>query len=216
MIMVFFAPIFAVFPIRQVWRTIAWSQSCNDWEITAVLTGVTWNKFYRSLPLVGTAIVNVGATSYTMRLRRNDYSKWFEFYVTDTANLTPPLFYITYNASDYTYTAANVTGPYRKRPTLSFPALNLEVRDPSIPFTRSNDDCYPPSADLIHRNGAEIQRVLSTVMLEPGNCTALKVCGMQDSNGWFQIGLGVVMIEQYMASVHCTASNVVVEVEDPF
>src|SRR5947207_8966176 len=53
MIMVFFAPIFAVFPIRQVWRTIAWSQSCNDWEITAVLTGVTWNKFYRSLPLVG-------------------------------------------------------------------------------------------------------------------------------------------------------------------
>ena len=63
---------------------------------------------------------------------------------------------------------------------------------------------YPPSADLVYRNATTELSVLRTAMMNFPDCTELKVCGMQDQIGAFQIALGAVMIEQFKATLHCT------------
>jgi hypothetical protein len=201
-----FAPFYAAVIIRGKWGDVAWTDACNGWDITAVVQGVRWADFRDDLLFVGNStVVVVGQGNFTIQLHRNyQDGNLYYFYVTDTHHFTPPYTNFTYNTANTTYTVANVTTSYNEVPNLSFPSLALELRDPSIPFHRTDDNAYPPSADLVHRNGTQLSNVLSTSVLRVSDCTSLKVCGMQDTIGAFQIALGVVMIEQFKASVCCT------------
>lgn len=201
------APFWATFVIRIVWQDIAWTHVCDGWEIDAVLTGVDWYNYYPNITLVGAAVVTIGGNGYTMQLNRNAVlHNLFTFNVTNTTDFIPPLSTISYDMDALTYTVANVTTSFDLTPNLSFPALNVQLVDPSIPFVRS-DPSYPPSANLIYRNNASDPRFLRTELLDYPDCTQLKVCGMQDSTGKFQIALGVVMIEQFSAAVFCTVPS---------
>lgn len=198
-------PLWLTYPIRMAWQAIAWSRACNNWDIDAVISGIRWDTMNQTLPLAGIAVVKVlGKGNYTMRLdRRQPNSTVYNWYLTNTVNVTPPLNFISYDISHRKYTVNNITNIYHSGP-VSFPMRGLAVRDPSIPFVNPNDDCYPPSLDLVQYNGSVVSNVLRTVMLKVGDCTTLKVCGMNDRAGSFQIGLGVVMIEQFRSSVYCT------------
>jgi hypothetical protein len=198
-------PFWLAFPIRRVWQAIAWSRACNNWDIDAVISGVRWDTMNQTLPLVGIAIVKVlGKGNYTMRLDRSQLnSTVYNWYLKNSVSVTPPLNFISYDISHQTYTVNNITNIYHSGP-VSFPMLGLRVQDPSIPFVNPNDDCYPPSLDLVQSNGSAVSNVLRTVMLNVQDCTTLKVCGMNDVTGSFQIGLGVVMMEQFRSSVYCT------------
>lgn len=198
------APFWATWVIRVIWQDIAWSRVCNGWEVDAVLTGVDWQTYYPNITSVGGAVVVIGRGEYTMQLFRDAVlHNLFTFNVTNTLNFTPPLSTISYDMDALTYTVANVTTSFNMTPNLSFPSLNVQLADPSIPFVRT-DPSYPPSANLIYRNGTSDFNFLRTELLDYPDCTQLKVCGMQDSTRRFQITLGVVMIEQFSAAVFCT------------
>lgn len=199
-------PLWLTYPIRMAWQAIAWRRACNSWDIEAVISGIHWETMNQTLPLAGIAVVKVlGRGNYIMQLYRSQLNpKSYNWYVTNAVNIQPPLNFISYDIAHQTYTVNNVTNMYHSGP-VSFPDLGLTVRDPSIPFVNPNDDCYPPSLDLVHFNRSAVSNVLRTVMLKVGDCTMLKVCGMNDRIGSFQIGLGVVMIEQFRSSLYCTA-----------
>jgi hypothetical protein len=200
-----FAPFYAAVIIRDIWGDVAWTNACNGWDITAVVQGVRWADFRDDLIFVGMSTVVVGQGNFTTRLHRNSQDdNLYDFYITEAHHFTPPYTNFTYNTANTTYTIANVTTSYTEVPNLSFPSLGLELLDPSIPFHRNDDNTYPPSANLVYRNGTLLSNVLSTSVLRVGDCTSLKVCGMQGLIGAFQIALGVVMIEQFKASVYCT------------
>jgi hypothetical protein len=189
----------------MAWQTIAWSRACSNWDIDAVISGVGWDTLNQTLPLVGMAVVKVaGKGNYTMQLYRSPLnSTLYNWNVMNAVNVTLPLNLISYDIAHQTYTVNNITNIYDSGP-VSFPARRLTVRDPAIPFIDPNDDCYPPSLDLVQSNGSVVSNVLRTVMLEEGDCTTLKVCGMNDASGSFQIALGAVMIQQFRSSVYCT------------
>lgn len=199
-----FCPFWAAFQVRTIWRISAWPRACDGWDIDAVITGVRWETLNQSAPLAATAVINMGGGSYTMQLNRNQSNhKLYNLILTTSLNITPPLTFISYDIGNHTYTANNFVGSYTTQP-VTFSALGLVVRDPFIPFVNPNDDCYPPSLDLVHSIGSLESNVLKTMMLKQDNCTALKVCGMRDDKGWFENGLGIVMIEQFRASVYCS------------
>jgi hypothetical protein len=190
------------------WHKIAWSHVCDGWEVDAVLTGVDFGAYSQldapNTTLVGSAAITIGQGGYTMQLFQNAVRhNFFTFNVSDTLGFEPPLSTIWYDMIATTYTVANVTMSFDMTPNLSFPSLNLQLADPSIPFVHG-DLSYPPSANLIYSNGTSASRVLRTELLNYPHCTQLKVCAMQGSTGTFQIALGVVMIEQFSAAVFCT------------
>ena len=198
------APFWATFVIRIAWQNIAWNHVCDGWEVDAILTGVNWGTYYANITLVGSAAITIGGGGYQMHLTRDPaLHNLFNFSVTDTLGFDPPLSTISYDIASSMYTVANLTRSFKQTPNLSFPSLSVELSDPSIPFVRS-DPAYPPSANLIYRNGTSDSRVLRTELLDYPDCTQLKVCGMHDSMGTFQITLGVVMIQQFSAAVYCT------------
>ena len=193
--------------VRISWQKIAWSHVCDGWEVDAVLTGVDFGAYFLDSPnttLVGSAAITIGQGGYTMQLFQDAIlHNFFTFNVSDTLGFEPPLSTIWYDMIATTYTVANVTTSFDMTPNLSFPSLNLQLADPSIPFVHG-DLSYPPSANLIYSNGTSDSRLLRTELLKYQHCTQLKVCGMQGSTGTFQIALGVVMIEQFSAAVFCT------------
>jgi hypothetical protein len=200
-------PGWATLVVRILWQKIAWSHVCDGWQVDAVLTGVDFGTYSPDSPnttLVGSAAITIGQEGYTMRLFQDAVRHNFlTFNVTDILGFEPPLSTIWYDLIATTYTVANVTTSFDMTPNLSFPSLNLQLADPSIPFVHS-DLSYPPSANLIYSNGTSDSRLLRTELLNYPHCTQLKVCGMQGSTGTFQIALGVVMIEQFSAAVFCT------------
>jgi hypothetical protein len=200
-----FAPFYAAVIIRGAWGDVAWANACTGWDITAVVQGVRWRDFRDDLLIVAISTVVVQQGNFTIQLHRNyQDGNLYDFYITDTHHFSPPYINFTYNTANTTYTIANITYSYNEIPILSFPSLGLELRDPSIPFHRGDDPAYPPSANLVHRNGTQLSNVLSTSVLRVSDCTNLKVCGMQNMIGAFQIALGVIMIEQFKASLYCT------------
>lgn len=190
------------FVIQIVWQGNVWSNACNDWDISAVVQGASydcWPQCNQTAIVVGVATLQLlNKSNYTIQLRRTlDSPDIFQLTVNETHHISPPLSNITYNYSSSTFSIYNETDIFEMSP-LSFPSLGLELKNPSIPFTR--DSCYPPSAYLIRLNGSS---VLKTATLNPDDCTKMRVCGTEDETGTFQIALGVIMIAQFKHAICC-------------
>jgi hypothetical protein len=195
------------FPLEILWHKSVYNNACmgGGWDITAVLSGVSYASYIATVPNVGSADVVFEFGNYTMELDQNvNNTVIYNFYDTHTFNYTPPLHNITYDLENATYTINNITTNFTLSPNLAFPSLGLVLEDPSIPFIL---DCWPPSANLIHRNGPNITRVLDTVTDWDSDCTLFKTCGNLDLPGDFQIALGVVMIQQYAYAYCCTENS---------
>jgi len=192
-------------PMEYIWHKAVWNGACQGWNITAILQGEACINYIdtSSAFLVANATISLLRGSYTMNLALQNTSNTFDvynLYVVDTFGYTPPLFNISYNVTNTSFSINNIVASYNMTPNLSFPSLGLELRDPSIPF--STDGYHPPAANLVLHNGT---RVLNTVTLSPSDCTQLKVCGMSgETEEAFEIVLGVVMMEQFVYSVWCT------------
>jgi hypothetical protein len=200
------ASIYAPLIIRSKWNAGAFAHACDGWDFDIVLQGIGWRDFKEGLSSVGTATVKTREDEYySMSLKRDEMNhEIYTFYLNQTNNALPPNILITYNTTSTTYTISNSTNFYTTSPNLAFSSLGLVLRDDSIPFTRPSDLTYPPSADLIHRNRSTESNVLSTKVINLKDCTMLKVCGMRNLEKEGQIALGVVLIEQFKASVYCT------------
>ena len=199
------SPMWFVFVYRLIWETVAWKHECGGWDYTVLLDPVDWDSFLPNASFVGMATILGSNGNFQMQLLRNIQTHdVYTFDLLENLNSTFLLSSIAYNLTSLTYTVGNITAPFNITPTLSFPSLKVDTRDPSIPFLRPDDMSYPPSADLVYRNATTELSVLRTAMLNFPHCTELKVCGMQDRTGAFQIALGVVMIEQFQATLHCT------------
>jgi len=205
-----FGPCWIVFAYRYAWKAIAWHHECSGWDYVILLDGVSWDPFLSNRSLVGTATILATPGMTKMDLFRDVRTHGnYIFKISQTSNSTLPLSSIAYNLTGATYTANNITSSFNVTPFLSFPSLDIDTRDHSIPFLRPDDKSYPPSADLIYRNSTTISHLLTTELLRLASwnfsdCTKLKACGMQDRTGGFQIALGVVLIEQVLSSLYCT------------
>ena len=197
------------FPVELSWNKSVWRNACTSdaWNITTVLSTVSYKNYNTQVPLVGVAYVSIkNAGNYSMQLlQHQDQLDLYNFYVLNTFNYTPPLHNITYNTTsraNTTYTTNNITSRYIVDPNLSFPSLDVALYNPSIPFQLP---CYSPSAFLIHAGGsATTNLVLDTVTSWPSDCTQFKLCGNADQRGDFQIALGVVMIQQFLYGKCCS------------
>jgi hypothetical protein len=199
------SPMWFEFAYRLIWAAVAWKHDCDGWDYTALVDPVDWDSFQLNQSFVGMATILGSHGNFQMQLLRNIQTQnVYTFDLLGNLNSTLPLSSIAYNLMSLTYTIGNVTNLFNITPTLSFPSLKVDTRDHSIPFIHPDDMSYPPSADLIYRNATTDLSVLKTAMLNFPHCTELKVCGMQDQTGAFQIALGVVMIEQFKATLHCT------------
>jgi hypothetical protein len=200
-------PAWISFCVVPVWKNIAWDRVCRDWDMTVTLQGATWSQFQSNFTVVvGLALIQMRSSNYTMALFRNPaVPEFFAFQVVSTYNTVPPLSGISYNmtVNETSYTINNVSTPFDLVPNLSFPSLDVFLRNPKILFVQPDNPTYPPSADLI-RNSSTTTNVLTTQLQNPKTCTELRVCGMEDQSGTFQIALGVVMIQQLNVSVSCT------------
>jgi len=194
--------------IRGIWATNAWDNVCEGWDIMANIDGISYTSFNRSPPIVATATITAAQGQFFLHLLHRNSSVSQYNLSADSFHSKPPFaaYYsnITYNSINTTYTISNISNSYYTVPNLSFPSLGLELRDSSIPFTRPTMRNYPPSADLVRRNGSITSNVLQTVMTQPGDCTQLAVCGMNSYMPEFQIALGVIMIEQFKSGIYCT------------
>jgi hypothetical protein len=206
-------PTWIAFAILPVWRDIAWSHVCDNskWDMKVTLQGVSWTQYHLDeiFGVVGVAYIEMRSnTNYTMMLFSDPISAGvFHFGVFSTYNTSPPLSTITYNMTlnATSYTVNNISVPFNLVPNLSFPSLDVVLRNPKIPFINPQDSTYPPSADLIFSNSTMTANVLTTQLQNPKTCTELRVCGVEDGTGMFQIALGVVMIQQLQVSLNCTA-----------
>jgi hypothetical protein len=202
-------PLWMACVLRYPWQTIAWKHVCVGWDYTILLDAISWDK-YNSNPNqthVGNAIVLAAHGNFTIQLFHDVHvHNVFTFNVSETFNNKSLIPSIIYNLTDLTYKIGNVINSFNVTPSLSIPSLHLDVRDPSIPFIRS-DKSYPPSADLVYRNETTLSNVFKTFLLNFPSCTEMKACGMQDHAEAFQVALGVVMIEQFRASLYCTVPS---------
>lgn len=192
-----------LFPfVENSWQENVWLNACKNWDINAVVQGESfdcWPNCNASSIIVGVAIVLLAHGNYTMQLQYTRESEnFYDFAVNQTYNFTPLLSNIAYNFANATYSISDIITSYVESPNLAFPALNLELRDPSIPFFHL---CYPPSANLIRCNRSVESNVLMTVTLNADDTTELRVYGMQDGSEDFQIALGIVTIAQFKYSV---------------
>lgn len=208
-----FGPIWVTYLIRGLWSNSVWNSACSGWDITAVIQAVSYYQWASHPSVIATATISAAQGSFIMKLMPQNFDNNYEQYtVRAFSNVNQPGFNpafanISYNTISHAYNGSNITASYVTSPNLAFPALDLELRDPSIPFTRPNMNTYPPSADLIYRNGSTEANVLQTVMTSPTTCTTLKVCGTQNYLKDFQIALGVVMIEQFKVGVLCSVPS---------
>ena len=184
--------------IEGPWHAHVWSQACQGWDIMALLDSSTTAA--STLPLVANATVSLVGGSYMMQLlQHTDNPSRFDFIVANKTvfNATFDLDNITYDIDNTAYAVADRTWSYQVRPNLSFPSLNLNLRDPSIPFNRSIDAL--PSADLILQTPNSTLPILQTITTNPNDDTELKVCGTNHPT--FQIALGLILIKQYQYSI---------------
>jgi hypothetical protein len=203
-------PFWITFVIRAVWKNSAWDAACSGWDVTAIVQGINYYNFRSNPSIIATATLSTATGPYFMQLihQKFNYDQYTVQTFTGNSHFGHAISNLTYNTITDTFNGTNITtGSYVTSPSLAFPSLDLELRDPSIPFTRSNVNTYPPSADLIYRNGSTESSVLQTVMTMPGTCTTLKVCGTQDYLEDFQLALGLVMIEQFKVGVYCTVPS---------
>jgi len=192
--------------MNAVWYNDVWNNACNGWDGYAILAGTQWMDISSSLPYCGIATVFLAAGNYSMQLERNGNNhNVFTFYNMQTGNLTPTYPNITYNIFNHTYTINNVTNHYTVSPNLAFPALDLQLSNPSIPF--STGQCDMPLADLMYSNGTVTSEVLSVVNVDSSDCTQLKVCTNTNPEGDYEIALGVLMIQQFAYGICCTAPS---------
>jgi hypothetical protein len=186
--------------IEPLWRRVVFNNACQGWDISATLQGFHRGKVDFSLPVVGVATVVFAYANYTMQLLQDQKSLGlYTFTVLDSFNYTPSFPNISYNVKNFTYTIDHISTSYNVTPNLSFPSLGLVLEDPSIPF---KNDWGPPAAHLIQRNFSTVSDVLQTIT-KGQSCRTLKVCGMVDPKGDFEIVMGVVMIQQSIYSLTC-------------
>jgi hypothetical protein len=188
-----------MFALRYIWGPLAWARGCSGWDYT-ITVNVDYDLFYNAaLNYLGNVTVAGTDANYTMLLFQFNSTPWgsdeYLFNVTDAFSIVPAIASIAYNVTASTYTIANSTSPFIVMPNLEFPTLDIFQRDPSIPFLRPDQDGYPPSADLVSKNGT---RLLHTVTENFPSLSELLVCGMEADTGAFQIALGVVAIEQWI------------------
>jgi hypothetical protein len=195
----FLGPMWIVFALRYIWGPLAWTHGCSGWDYTITIN-VNVDLFY-SAPLNFLGNVTVAGTdsNYTMSLFQFNSTPWgsneYLFNITEAVNIAPAIASIAYNMTSSTYTIASSTSPFTVMPNLQFPTLDISQRDPSIPFLRPDQGGYPPSADLVSKNGT---RLLHTVTENFPGLSELLACGMEADTGAFQIALGVVAIEQWI------------------
>jgi len=195
----------AYWMMMALWSNAVWNHACDDWGGYALLQGINWKDVSSDLPFAGTATVFLPGGNYTMQLERHERAHdTYYFYNLHSGELTPVYDNITYNAFNHTYTIKNSTSRYLETPNLAFPSLDLELEDNSIPFGGTSD---MPLANLIYHNGSTTSHVLSVVNTYHSDCTLLKICGMMEPTGDFEIAMGVVMIHQYLYGVSCTAPD---------
>lgn len=187
--------------VTPVWTDHVFDNACNNWDVAAVLQGVSWKSLPQALPYVGSATVVLKHANYSMQLERNEVDhNFYTFYILETHGYVPPFGNITYDIGNLTYTIDNVTTHFQTDPALVIPSLNISTVDPSIQF---NNNWGPPAANLVFENHLTRTSVLNTVTTS-SDCTKLRVCGMLEPTGDFQITMGVVLISQYLYSVSCT------------
>lgn len=188
-------PMWISFAIRYLWGTIAWVRGCPGWDYTIIFNVNVEDFFTTDLTWLGNVTITGAHSNYTMALSQFTASpNEYIFNVTEAFNIIPAFPFIWYNMTSLTYTIANSPIPFIITPNLLFPALGISQRDPSIPFVRNDNQGYPPSADLVFKNGT---RLLKTVTQNYPELTELLACGMADVTGALQITLGVVAIEQW-------------------
>jgi hypothetical protein len=188
-------PMWIAFAVRYAWADIAWSHGCPGWDYTIIFNVEYENYFTADLTWLGNVTVAGPRSNYTMALSQfTAFPNEYMFNITETFNFDSPLSFIWYNMTALTYTSVSSPIPFIITPNLEFPALGLSQRDPSIPFLRNDVSGYPPSADLVYKNGT---RLLKTVTQNYPDLTKLLACGMEDYAGALQIALGVVAIEQW-------------------
>jgi hypothetical protein len=205
-----FGPIWITWVIRGGCKTMAWRNACKGWDLTAVFYGV---KYSRLLPflspdsrvILGLATVSLDETFYSMQLLQQDamYEK-FVFTLWRRNDLDPVYKTIFYDTAEPSYTISNATVPFDISPNLNFPSLDLELRDPAIPFLRDWEKTSAPTADLVHRNESGVFKVLQTAIEDPKYCTVFKVCGARGFMPEFEIALGVIAIEKFRAGIYCS------------
>ena len=186
--------------IMVIWRHRIWNEVCDGWDITAVLHGIQYDQIG---PLVGFATIILAKANYTMQLAQDQHNpNLYSFDLLNAVNYTPPYAHITYNNATFTYTIGNNTDQYLANPRLSFPSLGLESVGKAA--TRFQEEYGPAIANLVHKTDSTMSNVLYTYNTSPGDCTVLKVCGMLEPEGDFQIAIGAVLIQHYVDSVMCS------------
>jgi hypothetical protein len=188
-----------IFALRYIWGPLAWAHGCSGWDYT-ITVNVDNDTFYNeALSFLGNVTVTGTDSNFTMSLFQFNSTPWgsneYLFNVTEAVNMASAIAAIAYNMTASTYTIANSTSSFTVTPKLEFPTLDISQRDPSIPFLRPDQDGYPPTADLVSKNGT---RLLHTVTENFPGLSELLACGMEADTGAFQIALGVVAIEQWI------------------
>src|SRR5271156_727890 len=139
------AGVWCPYPILFVWHRDAFQNGCEGWDFKALIHTANYRNVNNSLPVVGTATIVSAQSNYTITLIQNqDDTNVYSFSVNTSSKVSPPIPSILINATEETCTYNNITSKYSIPLTgpqpgttvgpLSFPTLDLEARDPTIPL----------------------------------------------------------------------------------
>ena len=208
-------PVWLRFPILAATHNSVFQNTCNDWDIRAILSSVSWSNYEWSLP---TQVVNITLAMSNTVISLGVFRRQLTPLVYDmilSSNATQPTFFsnITYDLGAGQIFSAGpplVNTTYDVSPNLAFPSLNLSLATDSIPWIRPNCyQCWPPAINLVHTNGTQSpQKVIQTITLNPNDCTQMLVCGSAGSElPNFQVALGFTAIYHFHYALCCTGGD---------
>lgn len=206
MVFVLTIPYWLRFPVLNRMYNDAWQNSCNNWEIRAILNNVDYTEYLYSVPeQIGNISVTINNTEDVIfSINRRPLTPLIYDMILESNS---PSFYanVTYDLENLQITTSNgLNTTYTVEPNLAFPSLNLSLANPGIPWVRPDYyTCWPTSVNIVH-NGVG---VLQTVTVNQNDCTQMLVCGTAgDESENFQIVLGLTAVSQFQYAICCTAA----------
>jgi hypothetical protein len=206
-------PFWLRFPILSTTHNSVFLRTCDDWDIRAILSGISWPDYVWYLP---TQVVNITLTMSNTIIMLGIYRRQLNPLVYDMilSNATQGFYSnITYNLEFSEISSAESPSfniSYDVSPNLALPSLNMSLATDSVPWLRPNCyTCWPPAINLVHSNGTQRpQKVIQTITLDPSDCTQMLVCGSGGSELTnFQIALGLTAIHHFHYALCCTGGD---------
>jgi len=198
-------PYWIRFPIYKSMHHAAFWNSCDNWDIRAVIDSINYSPYVWDLPpYVLNITLTMDADVYALAVYRHPLSPLtYDLLLENTTDL----FYtnITYDVGNSIISSTGLNLSYVTTPNLEFPSLDLSLANPGIPWTRPDYyTCWPPAVNLVH----ESQKVLQTITLHPSDCSTMLVCGSAGEElKNFQIALGLTAVWHFYYSLCCTAGS---------